>query len=340
MRAGARTKAISRSVSRSLVTGATGFLGRHLLDTLRGHGAALRVMARVVPPEALPSGADCTEGSLLDREAVRRAVRGCDRIYHLAGLVSRRREDARDMFRVHVEGTRLLCQEAAAAGVRRIVLVSTSGTLAVSEDPDRIATEQDGDAQEAVRRWPYYLSKVFQEREALEVCGRGGVEVVIVNPSLLLGPGDERESSTSDVARFLRREIPVIPRGGLSFVDARDVAAVLPAAMERGKSGERYLLGAANWTLARFLARLEQLSGVPAPRVSLPASLASLGGRVLWALDQLGRLPPIDPVSEEMARCFWYLDSSRAQRELGFSAREPSETLLDTIRDLRQRGRA
>ena len=340
MKARARASAAGRSPSRSLVTGATGFLGRHLVDALGNRGVALRAMARVVPRDAVSSTADVVEGSLLDREAVRRAVRGCDRVYHLAGRVSRRREDARDMFRIHVEGTRLLCQEAASAGVRRIVLVSTSGTLAVSHGPDRIATEEDGDALEAVRRWPYYLSKVFQEREALDLCGEGGVEVVIVNPSLLLGPGDARDSSTSDVAKFLRREIPVIPRGGLSFVDARDVAEVLPEAMERGRSGERYLLGAANWTLARFLARLEQLSGVPAPKLSLPGPLATLGGRLLGALDQLGRSTPIDPVSEEMARCFWYVDSSRARRELGFSTRDPSETLLDTVRDLRQRERA
>jgi dihydroflavonol-4-reductase len=292
-------------------------------------------MARTASPAG--EGVQVVSGSVLDREAVRRALRGCASVYHLAGRVSRRREDAADLFRIHVDGTRILCEEAAAAGVRRIVLVSTSGTVAVSDDPDRVSTEGDGEALDAVRRWPYYLSKLYQEREALAACKKAGVELVIVNPSLLLGPGDDRESSTGDVARFLRREIPLVPPGGLSFVDARDVAEALPGAMERGVDGQRYLLGAANWTLARFFERLEQLSGVAAPRFALPPRLGPLSGRLVAALDALGGRAPIDPISEEMSRCFWYVDSRKAQREIGFAPRDPSETLLDTIREIREK---
>jgi len=324
-----------RSRGRVLVTGATGFLGRHLLRDL---GRDVRLLARAVPRDLASTGAETVEGSLLDRSAVRRAVRGCDRVYHLAGRVSRRRQDGPDLFRVHVEGTRILCEEAVSQGVRRMVLVSTSGTIGVSSDPDRVATEDADLAIDVVRRWPYYLSKIYQEREALGFCGRGQLEVVIVNPSLLLGPGDERESSTGDVARFLRGEVPMVPEGGICFVDVRDVARTLPAAMERGRSGERYLLGAANWELPRFLDRLEQLSGVSAPRWKLPPRLATLGSRLLDVLDQLGSSTPMDPISAEMARCYWYVDSAKAVRELGFAPRDPSETLLDTIRDLRQRG--
>ena len=298
----------------------------------------IRVLARAVPREKAAEGSEAMAGSLLDRAAVRRAVRDCDRVYHLAGRVSRRREDAPDLFRLHVEGTRILCEEAVSAGVRRVILVSTSGTVGVSTDPDTVATEDSGHTLDVVRRWPYYLSKIYQEREALVFCERGDLEVVIVNPSLLLGPGDERDSSTGDVARFLRREIPVVPDGGLSFVDVRDVAATLPVAMERGRSGERYLLGAANWTLARFLERLEQLSGTPAPRWKIPPRLATLGSQIMETLDLLGKTAPVDPVSAEMSRCFWYVDSTKAARELGFSPRDPVETLLDTIRDLRERG--
>jgi nucleoside-diphosphate-sugar epimerase len=323
----------SRPAARTLITGATGFLGRHLLDALHGGHGRVRLLARSVPT----NGVDAVQGSVLDRAAVRRAVEGCDRIYHLAGRVSRRREDAADLYRLHVDGTRVLCEEAVRAGVRRLVLVSTSGTMAVSDDPAAVPAAGPGDALQAVRRWPYYLSKIYQERETLGFLDRGLLEVVIVNPSLLLGPGDERESSTGDVVRFLRRQVPVVPEGGLSFVDVRDVAALLPAAMDRGRPGERYLCGAANWTMARFLERLEQLSGVSAPRLRLPPGVAKIGARLIDALDALGRTPPLDPVSAEMSRCFWYVDSSKAERELGFSPREPSETLVDTIRDVRQR---
>ena len=327
----------ARASAATLITGATGFLGRHAVQALWNGKQRLRLFARAVPRDGVQDGVDVVEGSLLDRAAVRRAVSGCRRIYHLAGRVSRLRQDAPDLFRVHVEGTRLLCEEAAAAGVRRMVLVSTSGTIGVSSDPERIATESDGYALDAVKRWPYYLSKIYQEREALGFSARGDFEVVVVNPSLLLGPGDERESSTGDVARFLRKEIPAIPDGGVSFVDVRDVAAALPAAMEHGRAGENYLLGAANWTLARFLERLEQLSGVPAPRLRLPPRLVEWSARIVDFMDQIGRPTSVDPVSTEMSRCFWYVDSSKAERELAFRPRDPAETLLDTIHDLRQR---
>ena len=123
-------------------------------------------------------------GSLLDGEALAAALEGVDRVYHLAGLVSRDPDAAAEMYRVHVDGTRLLLDRAAAARVKRVVVASTSGTVAVSRDPDVIADEESPYAYELVRRWPYYLSKIYQEKLALSF---EGVEVVCINPSLLLG---------------------------------------------------------------------------------------------------------------------------------------------------------
>src|SRR5207302_9724248 len=136
-------------------------------------------------------------------------------------FVSRDPDDGQRMMRVHIDGTRRVLEAAAAAGVRRVVLASTSGTIAVSRKAE-VLDETAPHPTDIVSGWPYYLSKIYQEKLALDLGATLGLEVIVVNPSLLLGPGDERTSSTGDVRRFLRREIPVVPEGGVSFVDARD----------------------------------------------------------------------------------------------------------------------
>jgi dihydroflavonol-4-reductase len=321
----------------TLVTGGTGFLGSHLVRLLVEEGVKhLRVLSTSVPARLEELGVEPVAGSITSPEDVRRAVAGVAEIYHLAGRVSRDREDAHEMYKLHVEGTRLLCEAATAAGVKSIVLASTSGTVAVTDTGDVAPDEDWPTPLDIVSRWPYYASKVFQERAALENFGGKGRRLVIMNPSLLLGPGDERLSSTKVVLDFLARKIPMVPKGGLSFVDARDAARAFHVAMQRGTHGERYLLGAANWTFEKFFGRLERITKVPAPFISLPSKLSLAGARGLSALYKHWKLaPPVEPSEIEMADYFWYLDASKAARELGFNARDPQETLLDTVNHVR-----
>ena len=166
-----------------------------------------------------------------------------------------------------------------------------------------------------------------------------GLEVVCVNPSLLLGPGDLRGSSTDEVRLFLERRIPAVPPGGVSFVDARDAAEGMVLAMDKGTPGARYLLGACNLTVRELFARLSRLSGVRAPWLPVPRSpeLVRMGAKLLD-----GSLVPfldvgMDPVGVELAQYYWYLDASLAERDLGWTPRDPSQTLADTIEDLRAR---
>ncbi|HEX8069726.1 MAG TPA: NAD-dependent epimerase/dehydratase family protein [Pyrinomonadaceae bacterium] len=338
--AGAKTTALARRpVPATLVTGGTGFLGAHLVRHLVATGERrVRVLATSAPGWLEELGVEVVSGSITDAEAVGRAVEGVGAIYHLAGRVSRRRDDAHLMYELHVDGTRLLCQAARAAGAREMLLVSTSGTIAVTDDADVTPDEQWPAPLDIISRWPYYASKFYQERAALEHFTGAGLRLVIAHPSLLLGPGDERLSSTQVVLDFLARKIASVPLGGLSFVDARDVAAVLPAALARGAHGERYLLGAVNWSFAKFFDRLARLSKVDGPRFSLPGKLAVSGARALDTLYRHWRLtPPVRPDEIEQAEYFWYLDASKAQRELGFAARDPQETLQDTIAYVRTR---
>lgn len=322
----------------TLVTGGTGFLGTHLVRSLvEAGGRRLRVMATSSPAWLEEAGVEVVRGSILSSADVARAVSGATEIYHLAGRVSRERDDAHEMYTLHVDGTRLLCEAAREAGAESIVMASTSGTIAVTQDGEVTPDEDWPPPLDIISRWPYYASKFYQERVALEHFAGDGVRLVMVNPSLLLGPGDERLSSTKVVLDFLARKIPSTPKGGLSFVDARDAAAAFRAAMECGRHGERYLLGAANWTFEKFFARLERLTKVPAPRLSLPSRLAVTGARGLHALYRHWKLaPPVQPDEIEMAEYFWYLDSSKAARELGFAPRDPADTLYDTVAYVRR----
>jgi len=189
-----------------------------------------------------------------------------------------------------------------------------------------------------VNQWPYYRSKLWAEQEAL-ARSRAGFEVVSVNPTLVLGPGDTRGSSTEDVRLFLERKIAAIPAGGISYVDARDVAEGLVLALERGRAGARYLLSACNVTLRELFARLERVSGVKGPWAPLPREATKVAGALVERFAAaLGREPDVDAESLELARHYWYVDASRAETELGWTPRDPISTLADTVKDLRARG--
>lgn len=336
-------------MGRHLVTGATGFLGQHLVAQLRDGGHEVVALCRSPEPigggrgprrELSIEGVTVRRGDVLDAGAIRDAAAGCTGVFHCAGKVSRKPEDAEELYRVHVEGTKTVLEACKAAGVRRAVVVSTSGTVAVSDDPDHIATEDDDAPVGLLSRWPYYRAKLFAERAALEANG-DGFEVIAVNPTLLLGPGDVHGSSTEDVRLFLERRIPAVPPGGMSYVDARDAAAAMLLAMERGKPGRRYLVGACNLTIREFMGRLERISGVRGPWVPVPHApeLSRVGAQLVERLlGRVGMAMPVDAVSLDMSQHYWYLDATRAETELGWTARDPMVTLADTVSDLRARG--
>ena len=309
-----------------LVTGAAGFLGRHLACAIEASGDSVVRYSR------------STGGDILDPARVRAAAYGCVGVFHCAGRVSRRKEDAEDLYRLHVEGTKVVLDACAQAGVKRAVVASTSGTVAVADDPRREATEEDRAPIELFGRWPYYRSKFFAEKAALaRSCP--GFDVVCINPSLLLGPGDVNGSSTGDVAAFVDGKVWVAPSGGLSFVDVRDAAEAMRVAMDRGRPGERYLVGACNCSFGDFFARLARVSGRPAPFV-LPRSrhVARVGAALYDRASALFGSPAGDGVAADMGQYFWYLDASKAARDLAFRPRDPQVTLHETVADLIARG--
>jgi dihydroflavonol-4-reductase len=321
-----------------LVTGGTGFLGNHFMDELckRVDSADIRVLTLFSTPPLEAHGVEVLIGSVTNAADVARAVEGVTHIYHLAGYVSRKPEDAHLMFQVHVDGTRMVCQAAAAAGVKRLLMSSTSGTIAISEREDEWPDESSPPPLALITRWGYYTSKLYQEETARRFCG-DKVELVMVNPGLLLGPGDERIGSTREVVSFLAGDVRVVPPGSINFVDARDVAAIIPVAMEKGRPGERYLLGGHNMSFAEYFDRMERLSKEYTPRVKLPGAWSWRAARTQAALFKaFGRTPPIEPAAAEQAQYFWNFHSDKAEREFGFAPREASATIFDTIQYVRE----
>ncbi|MEO1170538.1 MAG: NAD-dependent epimerase/dehydratase family protein, partial [Myxococcota bacterium] len=323
----------------------TFFLGKHLVSALRdpAHVGAdasrpIRALVRTPTLHLERSGVEVTVGDVCRDEDCRAAMKGVSEVYHLAGKVSRDADSASGLYRVHVEGTRRVLEAAAEASVKRIVLASTSGTIAVSEFPE-VSTERSPYRTDVVRRWPYYLSKIYQEQTARKMAEELGLELVIVNPTLLLGPGDERGSSTGDVEKVIRGKLPVIPRGGgVAFVDARDAAVGCVAAMKHGTAGERYLLNAENVTFGDLMGRVARLANVTTPRALLEASTMKIAGRMIEAVwKQLDAKPPVDVEGLEMAEHYWYCSADKAKNELGWSHRDPQVTLTDTVRDVQRR---
>jgi dihydroflavonol-4-reductase len=333
----AKKKALAKVEKKILITGGTGFLGAEIVRRLIDAGEKnLRVMASSVPAWMIDAGVEPFVGSVTDADSAAKAVKGVSVIFHLAGKVSRDNGDAALMNRVHVEGTRILSQAATEAGVSTMVLASSSGTIAVSKD-EEILDETFPPPVDIISQWAYYASKYYQERTALAEFDGNGRKLVILSPTLLLGPGDERLSSTKVVLDFLGRKIPYCPSGGLNIVDTRDVAAAFINSVEKGRHQEKYLLGALNLTFEEFFGRLERLSGVRAPALKVPKKLAMAGSAVVESVfKNWGRTSPVATSEVEQAEHFWYFSSAKAEEELGFSPRDPQETLNDTVSYIRE----
>lgn len=314
-------------MARTLVTGATGFIGSHLARALAGRGDELRLLIRTdTSADHLdPLEFDRVNGDVTDRRAVRRAVGGVDRVFHVAGSTSMRRGRGAHVLEVNVGGTRLVCEEALAAGVERVVFTSSASALGPA--PPRGRADETQEFPAVARGIPYVHSKHEAEAEALRVAAHG-LEVVIVNPTFVLGPDDPKGTSMDLVRRFLLRRIPMYVDGGLNVSDVRDVAAGHLLADEKGAPGERYILAGRNFSLQRLFADLSRISGVPAPSLKVPASVAVTAAE---AVERFG-LPLAVSVDETRSAAMWWTYSgAKAKRELGYTARSHEETLTEAV---------
>jgi nucleoside-diphosphate-sugar epimerase len=325
-----------------LITGATGFLGRHVLTALQQAGAH-QIHALVRDPntwsaESWTASLDdvtCIQGGVTDMGwHDDPGVGQLDGIFHFAAVVRHSREKSAEVYETNIDGT-LAMVRLAAARKCRMVFVSTSGTVGVFGKPHEWADEHAPYQEKRVQDWPYYDSKIRAEKKARALAEELGVELVIIRPPVLLGPGDHRFRSTGHVLRHMQQRLPFLIEGGIHFVDIRDASRAMIAAMQADAVRPVYHLSGTACSISAFFEMVESASGVKGPRLRLPHSLAMMVARSVKGIAR--RVPGVhesplpDPVVFEMAGCYWDVRSRYAALELEFVNREAQETIDDTV---------
>ena len=325
----------------ALVTGGNGFVGCHVVRALIARGDQVRVLTRenadLSALDGLP--VEKVRGDLRQFDSIASAVKGCNDVYHVAADYRLWLRDPAPMYASNVAGTQNILRAAASAGVSRIVYTSTVGALGI---PHGGVGREDTPSSLADMPGHYKRSKFMAEQAALGAA-RAGVPVVIVNPSTPIGALDFKPTPTGRIiVDFLNRRMPAYVDTGLNIVDVEDVARGHLLAAERGRIGEKYILGGENFTLKEFLQRLAAISGMPAPKVRIPYAFA-LGyaiGAEAFARTVSRRAPRASLTEVRMSRKRMFFDSSKARAELGYSPGPIDAALTAAIEFFRSTGTA
>jgi dihydroflavonol-4-reductase len=325
----------------ALVTGGTGFIGANLVRELLADGARVRVLAREGGDRRGLEGCavEIVEGDLLDPPSLGAAVRGVRHVYHVAADYRLWAPDPRVLYRANVDGTRHVLEAALQAGVERIVYTSTVGAVGIpgggapGDETTPVSLEEMVGA--------YKTSKFLAERVAQELASRGA-PIVIVNPSAPVGPLDIKPTPTGQmVVDFLRGRMVASLDTGLNLVHVRDVARGHMLAAERGRRGERYILGNQNLTLLEIFRLLARITGIPAPRFRVPYAAAWLAALGMEGVSRLtGRPPRVPLTAVRMARKRMHFSAAKAVRELGLPQTPVDVALADAVVWFVERGYA
>lgn len=320
----------------TLVTGASGFVGSHVARQLVAAGHSVRIFARCTSRlEFLDDlAAERVEGDLRDAASIARAMKGVGQVFHVAADYRLWARNPEEIYDSNVGGTRRLLEAAAAEGVSRIVYTSTVATIAVAQPGGSRDALPDESTPATVDQMigHYKRSKFLAEAEARKAAA-AGLPVVIVNPTTPVGPGDWKPTPTGKIiVDFLNGKMPAYVDTGLNLAAVEDVAAGHLLAAERGRVGERYLLGARNMTLKQILEALAAITGRPAPRVRLPHAVAlAVGYADEWLSRLVGRDPRIPVEGVKMSRHRMFVATGKAERELGYAPGEVEAALARAV---------
>jgi dihydroflavonol-4-reductase len=304
----------------AFVTGATGFLGSHVARVLAEQGAQLRLLVRPTSNLKNLEGlkAETATGDLRDSASLEKAMAGCEVVFHVAADYRLWVRDPAEMYRSNVEGTQAILEAARKNSVRCVVYTSSVATVGFTGNGH--PADEDSPVSLANMIGHYKRSKFMAEQVALDA-GRGGMRVVTVNPTTPVGEHDVKPTPTGRIiVDFLKRKFPAYVETGLNLVDARECARGHIAALEKGKSGERYILGGENLTLKQILDKLGVISGLRSPKVKLPYFVAYAAGAVDQTVQGrlLGREPRATIETVRMGKKKMWASSGKAERELGW----------------------
>jgi dihydroflavonol-4-reductase len=324
---------------KALVTGATGFVGGAVARALVHRGIEVRVMARAGADLQNLQGltVERVEGDLRDQDSLRHALTGCRQLYHIAAHYALWAKDPSIFYDVNVTGTKALLEAARDLGTERIVYCSTIGAIGIPPEGG-LGTEETPVVFEQMAGH-YKRSKYLAEQEVLKLA-KAGLPVIIVNPSAPVGIGDVKPTPTGQViVDFMKGRMPAYIETGMNIVDVDDVATGHLLAMEKGRIGERYILGSANLMLREVLEILSRLTGVKAPTIKLPrVAILPLAYLNQWLANFTGHPPRIPLEGVKMAKYKMHYDCSKAIRELGFPQTPPEVALEKAVRWFRDHG--
>ncbi len=314
---------------KALVTGGTGFVGSHIVRALGEAGHTARVLHRSSSKLDALTGLDYESalGDILDETALEAACQDCNWVFHVAAVADYWRADHSKMFEANVEGTRRVLKAARDAGVKRVVFTSSAAAVGLRTDGqpsnERVPFNLSPD------HFPYGYSKVLAERVVQEAVSEGQ-DVVVVNPVVVMGPGDLNMISGSYILQIKRlaRLVPV-PPGGIAVIDVRDVARMHLAAAEFGRSGERYLLNTANYSQREWMGMIADVVGVPRPFITAPTFVLPIAANIIEFLRRVGIPTPIDGDQTRLGAYNIQFDGSKAWAELG----EPQIDMLTSLQD-------
>jgi len=327
------------------VTGASGFIGANLVHELvaRGHGVKALLRRGADERGLAGAGFERTIGDVSDRELLAREIAGCDWCFHVAASYQLWMRDYAPMYAANVDGTRNVLEAAGKAGCKKIIYTSTVGCIGLPKNENGKFTPTDETAfvYEAQMTNHYKRSKWQAEQVALELA-RTGLPIVIVNPSAPVGPRDVKPTPTGQlILDFLNRKLPAYLDTGLNWVHVRDVVVGHILAAEKGRLGERYILGHAdgNWTMRQMLNVLEEITGLPAPRMEVPYWVALAAAHAGETLSHFTGKPPKAPLAGvRMARYKMWFNPAKAICELGLPQTPPKQALADAVEWFRANG--
>lgn len=327
------------------VTGASGFIGANLVHELNAVGHRVKALLRPTSDLRGLRGADFepVSGDVTDKKSLMMAMRGCDWCFHVAASYHLWLKDYAPMYAANVEGTRNVLEAAAAAGCSRIVYTSTVGCIGLPKAVNGKVepTDETTPVSAAQMSNHYKQSKWEAEQVALRLAAKDA-PVVIVNPSAPVGPRDVKPTPTGKViVDFLNRQMPAYLDTGLNWVHVRDVAIGHILAAEKGKVGQRYILGNAegNWTMKEAFAMLQEITGIPAPKFQVPYAVALYAAQVDEFISRFTSKPPKAPLAGvRMARYKMFFSPAKAIHELGLPQTAPRQALADAVEWFRQNG--
>jgi dihydroflavonol-4-reductase len=325
----------------TLVTGASGHIGAHVVRQLLAQGRAVRALVRSTSNLKGLEGLDIelVRGDVLDRASLAAALKGCAVVYHLAAVVAEWTHDPAIIYQTAIDGTANMLHAAAkTSGITRLIYTSSVAAVGMSHSPDEQRHEAHYNIEDTTH---YAVAKTRAERLAQEIAFQQGLPLIIVNPVVVLGPLDYRPTpATQVVVRVLRYRLPIYVAGGTNIVHAADAARGHLLAEAHGRIGERYILSGENLTIQELFRMVDDVVGRRTPRLEVGRrTLRSLG----WGAEVMARLlgkPPLVTRARALSMVgrYGFYDATKAQRELGYTARAARETLTDAVQWVRAQG--